>query len=389
MMKASRIVVVAIMLFLLSVAVWKQSGGSTPPIRDGRGNPVPGSIASLESVELGGMEQWVLIRGTDVSNPVLLWLHGGPGAAQIPVACHFNGALEAGFVVVHWDQRGAGKSNPPSFDEQTMTLEQFINDAHELTQYLKDRFGQEKIYLVGHSWGAQLGLKLARAYPDDYYAYVGVSQVVDPLRGHEIAHAWLAPRVVEKGRPKDRSRLEELGPPPFTDHREYVSFAQLVNAYGGNMDVGMGTLARIALRAPEYRLSDYPAWVRGANRGSGPMWEPLLAFNAFADVPQLPLPVYFFNGRYDYNTPLHLAQEYFEMLEAPAGKQLVIFEESAHTPFMREPDRFNAEMARVRQNTALSHRPAATVRSASATGDVCDRGRFSVAENPGGRKSRH
>lgn len=140
-----------ILLFFISIIALKQSHSSTPPIKDNKGNIIPESIASLEMVELGGMDQCILIRGNDLSNPILLWLHGGPGSAQMPVVHYFNGELEKDFIVVHWDQCGAGKSNPRNFDEQTMTFEQFLNDAHELTQYLKKRFSKEKIYLVGHS----------------------------------------------------------------------------------------------------------------------------------------------------------------------------------------------------------------------------------------------
>lgn len=152
--------------------------GLTAPIKDANREIIPRSIASLEKIKLGGMDQWILIRGNDVSNPVLLWLHGGPGAAQMPIAHHFDKNLEKDFIVVHWDQRGAGKSNPKDFDEQTMTFEQFITDAHELTQYLKRRFNTEKIYLVGHSWGTQLGIKMVQLYPEDYFAYIGIGQAV-------------------------------------------------------------------------------------------------------------------------------------------------------------------------------------------------------------------
>jgi pimeloyl-ACP methyl ester carboxylesterase len=124
-------------LLLLPVAVilgYELASGRTPAIKDDNGNPIPESITALESVTLGGMQQWILIRGNDISNPLLLWVHGGPGAAQMPIARHFNGELERDFVVVHWDQRGAGKSNPRHFDEQTMTFDRFLDDAHELTQ---------------------------------------------------------------------------------------------------------------------------------------------------------------------------------------------------------------------------------------------------------------
>jgi pimeloyl-ACP methyl ester carboxylesterase len=339
-----------IIMFISGVSIWALSPGSTPPIKRG-GKVVPGSIATLEKIELGGMDQWIQIRGVDADNPVLLWLHGGPGASQMPVSHYYNGALEEEFVVVHWDQRGAGKSNPRHFDEGTMTIEQFVSDAHELTQYLKTRFNRDQIYLVGHSWGTHFGIKLVQTYPDDYFAYVAVSQVVHSVRAGEIAHAWLTQQVEQRGSEKDMQRLAELGKPPYTDHDIYVSFARMVEAYGGGMDVGMGKLAWISLGSSEYRLGDYIAWLRGATRGSGPMWKETLSFNMFQEVPQLLLPAYFFSGAGDYNTPIQLVEEYVAALDAPYGKRMVMFEKSAHNPFMGEPERFNLEMVRVKEET--------------------------------------
>ncbi len=327
------------------------SCANTPPIEDSKGNLIPGSIASLEKIEIGGQDQWIMIRGNSADYPVLLWLHGGPGAAQMPVARHFNGQLEEHFVVVHWDQRGAGKSNPRSFDEGSMSISRFLSDAHQLTGYLKQRFGREQIYLLGHSWGAQLGLMLADAYPRDYYAYVAVGQLVDSLLAHKIAHRWLSERIAAAGNRRDSRRLEELGPAPFPDHEDYVDFVHLVDEYGGSFDVPFSELVRIAVRQPEYRLPDYFRWLRGANRGSGPMWESTLKFNAFRDVPRLEVPVYFFSGVRDYNTPLQLVQRYFSALDAPEGKKLVKFHDSAHTPCFAEPEHFNREVARVKAET--------------------------------------
>ena len=313
---------------------------------------IPGksSIASLEGIELGGMEQWILIRGQDVSNPVLLWLHGGPGAAQMAIARSFNKALEQSFLVVQWDQRGAGKSNPSDFDESTMTFEQYLQDAHELTLYLKIRFGQDKIYLVGHSWGSQLGIRLAQMYPQDYYAYIGVSQVINGRRAQEIGYAWLLERAKAGGKMVEFEALEE---PPFIDHKDFVRFIQQIDEYGGSFDTSFWKLARITLRAPEYNLRDVLAWLRGSNRGSGPMWSSpeYQSFDARRDIPRLEIPVYFFSGRKDYNTPLVLVETYFEILDAPRGKHMVVFEASAHTPFLAEAEKFNQELIRVKRET--------------------------------------
>ena len=188
-------------------------------------------------------------------------------------------------------------------------------------------------------------------YPNNYYAYVAVGQLVNPLLSHNVTYTWLGKQIEEKEKPKDFKRLEELGTPPFTVHRNYVKFAKMVDSYGGGMDVSMAKLVWIALRASEYRLTDYVAWFQGANRGSGPMWESSLSFNLIKEVPQLLVPVYFFSGRNDYNTPLQLVEKYFEILDAPKGKQLVRLEKSAHTPFMGEAEKFNRELVRVKNET--------------------------------------
>ncbi len=289
-------------------------------------------------VEIGGMDQWIMVRGAAEENPLLLWLHGGPGSSQSPVADYPDSGLEELFTVVHWDQRGAGKSNPGSFDESTMTMEQFVRDAHELTVYLKRRYGREKIALLGHSWGTVIGMQLAERYPEDYFCYIGVSQVVDALEGHIIAHEWASGR-------EGSGELEE---PPYTDHGDYVRFAKKIDALGGGMDVSFGVLLRQALKFEHYGFFDYLRWMNGANRGSGPMWEESLEVSFPHTIPEVQLPVIFFSGRNDYNTPAVLVEEYFGQLDAPQGKEFVLFPESSHTPFWKEPDRFLREMGKVR-----------------------------------------
>ena len=322
----------------------------TEPFTTADGSVIEGSVAELSFVELGGMKQAILIRGVDQTNPVLLWLHGGPGAAQMPLAHHLDSELEKEFIVVHWDQRGAGKSNHREFDEQSMRFDRFLSDAHELIIILKERFSQEKIFLLGHSWGTQLGIELASKYPEDIIAYISVSQVVDNHRAYEIGYYWLQDQIQKTQNPDDIEHLEELGSPPFTEHSKHVAFAQLVGKYGGNFDIGMSRLARIAMRAPEYNLVDYYRWLNGANRGSGPMWDEVYArhINYTEKITRLDIPVFFFAGLHDYNTPHQLIKEYFETIDAPV-KELIAFENSAHTPFLGEPARFTSELINVKQ----------------------------------------
>jgi pimeloyl-ACP methyl ester carboxylesterase len=320
---------------------------STPAFTDAQGDELTGSIAVLEKVELGGLDQWVLIRGADRTNPVLLWLHGGPGGAQMPFAHHLDAELEEHFVVVHWDQRGAGKSNHGGFDVQTMRLERYLDDARELITYLQGRLGQERMVLLGHSWGTRLGIELVQAHPEYFEAYIGVGQVVDHARATELAHAWLEETIDPDAAPEDWRTLQGIEIPAMR-HSAYRKLNQLTDAYGGSLDLSMTEMARIVVRAPEYTVLDYLRLLRGMNRGGGPMHPggQMEGFDFIRTIPEVEVPVYFFMGRNDHNTPLALAEEYSESLRAP-HKEVVIFEHSAHLPFLAERERFAEEVIRV------------------------------------------
>ena len=341
--------VLALVIVLLAAGAVLLLGvsASTPPLRDASGNVIPGSIAVLEWVELGDLEQWITIRGRDVSNPVLLWLHGGPGSPQMPLAHHLDARLEQSFVVVHWDQRGAGKSNHGGFDESTMRLERYVTDALELIAYLRGRLGHERLVLLGHSWGTQLGIELVATHPELFDAYIGVSQVVDHDRATEIARDWLRATIDPAKAPADVRTLDAIEI-PARRHGEYRALAQLVDAYGGSFDVPITRLARIVARAPEYAVGDYPLLLRGMHRGGRPMHAGGIMANpdVISTTPSLEVPVSFFAGAHDYNTPLALVREYAEVLEAP-HVELVVFEQAAHLPFLAEPERFVDEVIRV------------------------------------------
>ncbi len=348
---ALKILIGFLVLFMLVIFYIDLTSGQTRPIKNEEGHVLPGSIAALEKVELGGMEQWILIRGENMDNPVLVWLHGGPGSTQMPLAHHLDRKLEEEFVVVHWDQRGAGKSNPRSFDEKTMSLKQFKSDGLELIEYIIERLDKEKVYLLGHSWGTCLGIELTAENPDYIHAYIGVSQVVNDRRAVRIAYDWLMETAREKN---DRDRiefLEELGEPPY-DHFEYRQLASLVGEYGGNFDLDIWRIALVALRSPEYRVVDYFRLLGGMNRGGGPLHdgEEMLHFNYIEAVPALEAPVFFLVGAKDYNTPTELVEEYYQTIEVPR-KDLIIFEDSAHTPFLKETELFYQTLINIKEKT--------------------------------------
>lgn len=309
----------------------------------------PHGIAELSSLDIGGMEQWILIRGEDHTAPILLWLHGGPGAAQMPVHHAYQRDLEKEFVVVHWDQRGAGKSNHKGFREETMSLSRFIQDTHELTHYLKERFEREKIFLLGHSWGTQFGILTVARYPEDYHAFISVGQVVHPEKADSVSWEWLSKHVEVSGSNRQKRKFSNLGLPPFDEHDRYVSFAKMIDSFGGGMDVGFGRLAWVSIRAKEYNMGDYVRWLRGANRGSGPMWEETRNFNLFSDVTAIEVPVWFIAGSNDFNTPIALTLEYYKGLNAVSGKNMVVMEGMAHAPFLGDATQFNQMLINIKK----------------------------------------
>jgi len=210
---------------------------------------------------------------------------------------------------------------------------------------------KEKVYLLGHSWGTCPGIELAADHPEHLHAYIGVSQVVDDRRGVQVAYDWLIETARERN---DRDRLdflEELGEPPY-DHAEYRQLASLVREYGGNFDLEMWRIALIALRAPEYRVIDYFRLLGGMNRGGAPLHdeEEMLHFDYLKAVPALEVPAFFLVGAKDYNTPAELIEEYYETIEAPR-KDLIIFEDSAHTPFLKETELFNQTLIEIKEKT--------------------------------------
>jgi pimeloyl-ACP methyl ester carboxylesterase len=326
-------------LLLAALAV-SSCAAKTRPINS------PDSIFELQKVILGGVEQWILIRGNDAGNPVLLFLHGGPGSPEMPLNHEYGELLEERFVLVHWDQRGAGKSHGDCVPTETMNVEQFISDACALTHYLRHRFDQEKIYLMGHSWGSLLGALTVSRHPELYLAYIGIGQVVDMERNEEISYQF----VLEEAKKRDEKlavrRLEKIGPPPYDDLGELMVQRNYLQKYGGaTYDAkGYNQMILTNLKAPEYTPADQINYLRGAYFSINNMWDEVLTYDLTRQVPRIEVPVYFMHGRHDYNTPWELVEEYYEKLDAPAGKTLIWFENSAHSPNMEEPERFAEAM---------------------------------------------
>ena len=331
---------------LLAALAWLRRP-STAPFLDAIGKPVVGSIACLERVLLGGVEQGLLIRGQSVANPVLLYLHGGPGTSELGMVRQHNiPTLEKYFTVVVWDQRGAGMSYAARDPESGMSVERFIADTRELTQLLCKRFEQPKIYLVGHSWGSALAAMTVNRFPELYHAYVGVGQVVDIREGERISYAWTLAQAEKAGDAQSVAQLKAIGPPPYRGkfRSKLTTQRRILSKYGGevhgNPRGGVSTLLRGLIGSSEYSWLDRINVFRGIFANMRLMWPKILDIDLRVQAPELKVPVYFLLGRHDYEAPAILAEQYFEALKAPR-KTLIWFERSAHFVNTEEPDRFN------------------------------------------------
>jgi pimeloyl-ACP methyl ester carboxylesterase len=321
------------------IAGWFLWPAYTPQIRDAQGQGVPNSIASLERVTLGGVSQSILIRGWDRNSPILLMLHGGPGMPQMYLAHQFQPELEESFVVVQWDRRGAGKSYSTQVPLQSLNVEQLVDDTHQLVELLRARFHQPKIVLAGHSWGTYLGMLVVQRYPDLFYAYVGMGQMTDSERGRELRREFILQRARQTA---DKQALQDV------ETRWPDSSEKWLFEYGGELHRAKSwwPLLWVGLGAPEYSAADALVRMPSGLRLYAHSMDYTGHGELVHEVSAVQVPVYFFLGRYDYNTPSELAAAYLQTLSAPS-KKLVWFEESAHFPFLEEPAKFAAEMNHV------------------------------------------
>jgi pimeloyl-ACP methyl ester carboxylesterase len=337
---------------------WPEEPTFTPPIVDDSGRIIPGSVATLEQVELNGVRQWILIRGHDRSKPVILFLHGGPGAANMVWRELFvTEELERNFVVVLWDQRGAGKSFSPDLDENQMRADRFVADTISLTNHLRDRFGQEKILLIGHSWGSALGFLTMMShvsYQQLFHAYISVGEAVDWNRRQRLSYQWTLERALGAGDQKAVKALQKLEPFDPTNREHLNTKNRWLSEFGGEYDLRNQELADhyeeylIRGGGPEYSRADARRWIRGIG------WSEKTAgteaaesgYNLLRDLPQVRIPLFFFAGRSDYQTPSSLAWEYYQAVDAPR-KEFIWFERSAHLALFEEPDKVATELRRI------------------------------------------
>lgn len=286
----------------------------------------PGGIDTLEAVEIGGIKQWISVRGNNPANPILLFIHGGPGSPMMPESWTFQRPWEDFFTVVQWDQRGAGKTftSAGRRPDSTMTIARMQADAEELIEYLRRTYGKPKIFLMGHSWGSILGLRVAQHRPDLLYAYIGVGQVVNGQWNEAVGYQETLARAHTVGNDSAIRALEAIAPYPepngrtplrkvYIERRWDVALGGMV--YGRSRDNAQQT----ASVSPDYSDADERSAELGAGSSVSILW-PQMETVAFEADTTFDCPVFFFAGADDRTTPESIVEQYFATITAPEKK---------------------------------------------------------------------
>jgi pimeloyl-ACP methyl ester carboxylesterase len=352
MMMVSLATLLACILILFAVLLY-YSPGKLQPFSDQNGKALPGSISEKTFVTIGGVKQGMFIRGKDLKNPVLLYVHGGPAFPNYFLIDKYDPGIEDIFTVCYWEQRGGGLSYSPEVTLESMNFGQLASDAIEVTNYLRKRFGKEKIYMIAHSGGSPFAIMAVAKEPQLYFAYMGMAQITRQSESEKLAYRYMLAQYSADG---NKKAVKELKKYPVLDsvHCIVPFFKSLVRDKSMH-DLGIGTM-----RSMRSVLKDVfiPVWMCRAYtlREKTNIWVSKFSFlkktklidelfetDIPAKVPKLEIPVYFFSGRYDLTVNHDLSKAYLDKLQAPV-KGFYTFPESAHSPIFEEPERLKEIM---------------------------------------------
>ena len=349
------VALVPLTLGLAAVGFLIASPGRVTPILDANGIPLAGSVAEITTVPIGGHDQAVMIRGRSVDNPVLLYLAGGPGGTDLG-AMRADVTLEQDFVVATWEQRGVGKSYTALDPIETLTVEQTVADTVELTNYLRDRFGEERIYLVGNSWGSVLAVRAAQAHPELYHAVVSTGQMVSPTETDRLFYEDTLRWADATGNAALVSELRANGPPPYDDLLMYEPANGHEHDWNPYPELDLAKEMPGNLFVPENSLMDRINGLRSFLDTFSVLYPHLRDMDFRRDATELQVPYYMVLGAHEARGRAVPANEWFEMLAAPS-KERVIFEHSGHRPQFEEPGEFASLMHRVLSETHAESTP--------------------------------
>ncbi len=325
------------------------SPGKPEVFKDDNGNSLVGSISEKIFVPIGGVNQGMFIRSKNIENPVLLFLHGGPGFPNYYLFEKFNPGLEDYFTVCYWEQRGGGLSYTPEVTMESMTLDQLVSDAIEVTNYLRQRFEKDKIFMLAWSGGTTIALPAASKAPELFHAYIAMAQITQQRESEKIAYDYMLKWLTEQNDQQSVKQLKKFR--DLETESDLISFFNSVTRDNLMHKMGIGTMRSMK---SVFRDIFVPVWTCKAYtlREKINIWKSKLVFlpgtglktqvltnDFFVAYPELSVPMYFMCGKYDLTVNIDLTREYYHRLNAPL-KGFYTFSNSAHGPLFEEPERF-------------------------------------------------
>ncbi len=307
---------------------------------------------------LDGAPIHLRIRSTDAALPVVVFLHGGPGVCDRHWVLKYQSALAQVATMICYDQRGAGLSYRKGMQESELSITRMVDDAVAVIEWARERFAQDKVFLVGHSWGSLLGVLVAQKRPDLVRAYIGMGQFVDGDENEAISYDFVKAEAERRRDKKAMRDLTRIGAPVKGHYKsldDLMVQRNLMSKYGGGIYKGkesiISSMVIPLLQSPEYAVLDLKKYADGSFFNLRALWEEVVDINLFETAKKLEVPVYLTEGRHDQNTPIPIALRWYDALDAP-HKEWIWFEQSAHSPIKEEPDKWRETVKRIIQENS-------------------------------------
>jgi pimeloyl-ACP methyl ester carboxylesterase len=305
-------------------------------------------------VDVNGFKQWICVRGENKSKPIILFIHGGPGSPESGMGCkRYQGILEDSFVMVHWEQRGAGKSYDSKIETDRFAIDIFVNDAISLSEFLRKEYNKDKIFLIGHSWGSVIGIEAISKRPDIYHAYIGTGQLVNAVEQERLSRIFVMDYLKTNGKLREYEQLKNIGDPPYKNTRDDIFLERKYLTPSGGWtgpNYSLNALILDVLCCPYYSFGDYYRAYKGVMYSlkaslTDEYWN--IALDKSRTTFQIP--VFFISGDNDYNTPFSLVEKYYNLITAPK-KDFIKFAQCGHLANFENPVEFNNAVVRLFSN---------------------------------------
>lgn len=356
--KGRKMMLIILSIFLLSIFIilgilFIYSPGKLEPYLKQNGDTLKGSVSEKVFVKIGGIKQGMFIKGKNINNPILLFVHGGPAFPEYFLFDKYPSGIEDYFTVCYWEQRGGGLSYNPDISLESMTFEQFTSDAIEATNYLRKRFGKEKIYIMAHSGGTPFAIQAVKQSPELYEAYIGIAQITNQAESEKLAYKYMMNEYTAQG---DKKAIKKLSEYPIIDSDSYIlSFHNSLIRDKYMHELGIGTMRNMKNVFKDVFIQVWMCKAYTINEKTN-IWkskfsfikktklkEQLFRMDVSKEVSKVDVPVYFFSGKYDLTVNSDLSKSYLNKLQAPI-KGFYTFNQSAHSPVFEEPLRFKEVM---------------------------------------------